>query len=84
MYPLRDDFSLFAKLGVAVSSTKSEYTGKSLTKTGILNYGAGIIYDLAAQWALRVEFEIFNRVGDNVAVPQATVDFWSIGAVYKF
>jgi OOP family OmpA-OmpF porin len=87
IWPLNDAFSLFGKVGLATSSSKLNGSGPgfrysaSYTNTGI-SYGVGANWDINSQWAARVEYQIFNKVGggDNTT----DINVWTVGVAYKF
>ena len=83
--PLNDRFSLFGRVGGTYGWTKTDSNTPTISsgkERGFgLGYGAGINFDLAANWALRAEwerhrFEFVNQKSD--------VDLYTIGFNYKF
>lgn len=86
--PLQNNFSIFGKLGLY--SIKSELNGSgpggsvsASHTTGDITYGIGAGYDFTRNLAARLEWERFNKVGDNPTA-EADLDLVSIGILYKF
>jgi OOP family OmpA-OmpF porin len=86
--PLQNNFSIFGKLGLY--SVKSELSGSGAGgsvsashTTGDVTYGIGAGYDFTRNLAARLEWERFNKVGDN-RTAEADLDMVSVGVVYKF
>lgn len=86
--PLQNNFSIFGKLGLY--SIKSELNGSgsggsvsASHTTGDITYGLGAGYDFTRNLAARVEWERFNKVGDN-ATAKSDLDLVSVGVLYKF
>jgi OOP family OmpA-OmpF porin len=91
--PLGSSFSIFGKIGGMYSTTKTSATstgavvvlGNTDRKKSELNlkWGLGGAYDIARNWAVRVEYEQVQKVGDS-STGEGDVGMFSIGAVYKF
>jgi OOP family OmpA-OmpF porin len=89
--PLSDAFSLFGKVGVAVSSADASISVPAVpgasgsiseNKTG-LNYGVGVNWDVSSDWALRAEYEIFNKIGGG-DLGESDINVLSVGVAFKF
>jgi len=87
--PVNDSFGVFAKLGAFHSEVSW-----NLAATGSIDaneawsgtkwkaaYGVGASYNLNKQVGFRLEYEVFDKLGD---VNKDKVDFISAGVVYKF
>lgn len=92
--PINDWLSLFGKVGVidakveaSVSATGpggSASTSSSSTRTRA-NWGVGGTYHVTRQLGIRVEYEQFNKLGDdNTTGKKFDVMLLSAGVVYKF
>lgn len=77
-YPFNDQFSLFAKLGIA--QTKIESTGSaSETKSGA-TFGIGGQYNVSSTIGIRVGYDRY-KVGKN---PSIDTSVMSVGGVFGF
>lgn len=82
-FPVRDAFSLLAKLGVARTDLKlSGGVSASATSTK-LAFGIGAQYDFTKNISGRVQYEDFGLVGDN-NTGTSKVTLLSAGVVYRF
>lgn len=88
--PLRNDFSLYGRLGLIHAKTEFEASGSpgvaisgtSETKTRGL-YGVGLNYDITKSLATRVEWTRYAKLGD-VSTTKGDVDLYSVGLNVKF
>ena len=88
IYPVRDRFSVFGKLGLAltkvnVSITPPAPANLSATRVQPL-LGVGLRYDFTKAFGVRGEFERFNNVGDGSNTGQTPINVWSLSAQYRF
>jgi OmpA-OmpF porin, OOP family len=78
-YPINEQFSVFAKLGLA--STTLEATGFSSTSKSDLTYGLGGQFNVNKQIGIRLGYDVY-KVSDSVLTVDQKVT--SIGALFKF
>jgi OOP family OmpA-OmpF porin len=78
-YPINEQFSVFAKLGLA--STTLEATGFPSTSKSDLTYGLGGQFNVNKQIGIRLGYDVY-KVSDSVLTVDQKVT--SIGAVFKF
>ncbi|MEI7431483.1 MAG: outer membrane beta-barrel protein [Betaproteobacteria bacterium] len=79
--PINESFSLFGKLGVI--DAKAEVGSASATKIKP-TYGLGATYNVNKQLGIRVEYELFSKLGDANKTGEADVSVLSAGVAYKF
>jgi OOP family OmpA-OmpF porin len=77
--PLEDRFSVYGKLGVARSSTRTS-TAAGINRTAA-TYGLGGQFDATPMIGLRLSWE---RYGVRVTGESATDDLYSLAAMFKF
>jgi OOP family OmpA-OmpF porin len=91
--PINDAFSAFGKLGVirAKLETNVSATGPGGSASGSTNatnwkptWGFGGIYNINKAVGVRLEYERFQKLGDNDTTGQPNVDLLSAGVAYKF
>ncbi len=66
-WPITRMFSVFAKLGLAISADKAEvasYDSSTTTATGVM-FGAGGAVNFTRHIALRLEYDQYDGVGNN-------------------
>jgi OOP family OmpA-OmpF porin len=86
--PLNEQFSLFAKAGVARNSTKVNGTlngasaSDTVERTGAM-FGLGAAYNVTKNVAMVVEYENFGKAVDEGGV-NLKADIVSVGVRYKF
>lgn len=88
--PLANGFSLFGRLGAY--SAKTELNGfagavrvsSASDRSSDLHWGIGAGYDFNKNVGVRLEWERFQKVGDNNTTGRGDVDLASIGIVYRF
>jgi OOP family OmpA-OmpF porin len=86
--PLNDQFSLFAKAGVARNSTKVTGTlngaseSETLKRTGAM-FGLGAAYNVTKNVAIVAEYENFGKVVNEDGA-NLKADLVSVGVRYKF
>ena len=89
LLPLNNDFTLFAKLGPSYTNARSTFSNRALgantksSRAGLL-LGAGAMYNLTDNLALRAEFENYSRVGEANKAGRSTVSMVSAGLTYRF
>lgn len=76
-FPINEQFSVFAKLGLA--STTINDTGYSQSKSD-LTYGIGAQFNINKQVGIRLGYDVYKAT-DIIGVDQKNT---SIGAVFKF
>jgi len=81
-YPLAQELSLFAKLGIFIwewraSDTTSGQPFSTAEDGADLSFGVGLSYSFARKWALRGEWERFK-------LDEVDADLLSIGLVFRF
>jgi OOP family OmpA-OmpF porin len=88
--PLSNDFSLFGKLGRYQSTIafRGQLEGSTFVSQGETHdndwmFGAGATYELSKRTALRVEWERFDHVGDNVT-GEGPLNLLSMGLAWRF
>jgi OOP family OmpA-OmpF porin len=97
--PLGQGFSLFGKLGLALTrandsisdpggllagvTTPALLGNSSSNRTAVL-WGAGAEYALNARYSLRAEYEDYGRVGDSNSTGSAKDGLWSVGLKVNF
>lgn len=95
LVPLGERLSLLGKLGFARSEAKLKGTVAggpvdASEKRSTYTYGAGAQYSIGRSFALRAEFQRYTNTGGPALTPylgsagEDTVDFASIGALWKF
>jgi len=91
--PINESFSLFGKLGVinakVESSVRATGPGRSasasVSSTKLTpTYGIGATYNVNKQLGIRVEYELFSKLGDANKTGEADVSVLSAGVAYKF
>jgi OmpA-OmpF porin, OOP family len=86
--PLGEHFELFAKGGVAfwdIKATLPTSTSREANDSGLSGVaGAGAIWWLFPQVGLRVQYERFQKVGDDSVQVQTNVDYVSVNVVGRF
>lgn len=86
--PLGEHFELFVKGGVAfwdIKTTLTTTTTAAANDSGLSGVaGAGAIWWLFPQAGLRVQYERFQKVGDDSVQVQTNVDYISINVVGRF
>ena len=90
---LTDSISGFAKLGAVMVSAKASAAtpGGGLSalpaqSSNTVNplWGVGAEYSLNQELALRLEYEVINKAGDNAKFGTADIVLWGLGVDYKF
>lgn len=91
--PIDDAFSVFGKIGLYVSKTTLDVSGSgggaaaaySASKTETSpKFGLGANYAFTKNVGARIEWERYNKLGDNNTTGEGDVDLWSFGVVFKF
>lgn len=83
--PVTDRFSILGRLGVLLWGITSETgTGFDREDTGAsLAVGAGLEYDITNHVAVRLEWERYWDVGNDL-IGESDVDMFTIGGMYRF
>jgi len=94
-YPFNDHWSLFGRLGFidanveldvnstptfAVPPSVSDSSSGHLTTT----YGVGVDWSFANHWSARLGWDRYLSLGDSNTTGKYTLEFTSIGLVYRF
>ena len=88
-FPIGNDFSFIAKLGIASTDLKITASGGGVTvdqsaTTTKLAYGVGAQYDITRNVSVRAQYEDLGDVGDTNTTGTSKVTLLSAGLVYKF
>lgn len=97
--PLGQGFSLFGKLGLALTQAKDSISdpgnllagvttpallgNSSHSRTAVM-WGAGAEYAFNSRYSLRAEYEDYGRVGDSNSTGSAKDGLWSMGLKVNF
>jgi OOP family OmpA-OmpF porin len=86
--PLTEKFGVFGKVGAIHADTENQcvvgnFSCNSSGRNTDLTYGLGISYELAKNFSVRSEWERM-RLGDKARFGDNDVNFFTIGAGYKF
>lgn len=85
--PLRNDFSVFGKLGGywVVSELQAAGSGSAdnFDKNYGIHYGLGGAYSFTKTLSVRLEWERFDKVGNRNSTGQGNADLLSVGLVYN-
>jgi OOP family OmpA-OmpF porin len=93
MVPINQQFSLLGRLGFINATVKDEATASlgsvsasaSVKSTDMkMTFGIGVSYSFTPQFAVRADYDSYNKLGDNDTTGENTVDMISVGVVYKF
>jgi OOP family OmpA-OmpF porin len=91
--PLDHGFSLFGKLGVINAKVKTNVSASGPGGSASANesstnwspnYGLGVMYDVSPKFAIRAEWERFDKVGDKNKTGEGDVDLLSVGLRFSF
>jgi OOP family OmpA-OmpF porin len=80
-----DRFSVFGRLGAYRAQVKEDtnFAGSFSNTNTDLTYGAGFRYDMAANFALRAEWQRYKGVGGG-DIDKSDVDLLAITALWNF
>ncbi|HKQ82013.1 MAG TPA: outer membrane beta-barrel protein [Steroidobacteraceae bacterium] len=86
--PLSESFDLYARLGVFFSDTKLKVSieGESDSLSGNdedLFYGLGASWNIGTSWTLRLEYQMFEKVGKKNETGEGDVDAVTLGVLYR-
>lgn len=92
--PLGDRWELIARLGSVINSTyNTEQTCVRQTRWGTvvqqncpstpITWGFGVRYRVGTKWGLRLDYDSY-ALKDSARSPRAELNFFSIGADYRF
>ena len=86
--PISDAVDFFGKIGVMSWETKAEVSGLLVSSNEAsgsdITFGLGFDFGLGEHFALRLEAERFNGVGDESTAGQSSITFISLGAIVIF
>lgn len=87
--PLGSQFDLFGKLGLFHGTVDS--TASVASSSGNLSgssdkpyFGVGGSWNFASNWAARLEWAHYDKVGDEDKTGTSNIDLYTVGIVYKF
>ncbi|MGB9149373.1 MAG: porin family protein [Burkholderiales bacterium] len=86
--PVTEKFGVFGKLGAVHADTENlctvgSFSCSSSGRITDLTYGLGLYYEMAKNFSVRSEWERM-RLGDKARFGDNEVNFFTIGAGYKF
>jgi OOP family OmpA-OmpF porin len=90
--PINNEFSLFGKIGTINANVETSASASGIGGSVTIPYksrkwkgayGVGASYAFSKAAAVRVEYEIFSKLGDDT-IGKSDVDLLSIGIAYKF
>jgi OOP family OmpA-OmpF porin len=86
--PITTKFGLFGKLGAIHADTENQcvvgsFSCSSSNRNTDLTYGLGLSYEMAKNFSVRSEWERM-RLGDKTRFGDSDVNFFTIGAGFKF
>ena len=81
--PLANGFSLLGRLGAYRMRERANPFGNADNTTSP-NFGAGVKYDINANFSARVEAERLLRMGSNTNTISSDANVYTIGLGYKF
>ena len=95
LLPLGERWTAFGRLGVFAARTKASYSGdgsifvnagegEQSKRTSGLVYGIGAMADLTRNLGLRVEFNEYRKVGDDLTGGEFDARVLSAGVQYRF
>ena len=89
MVPLSQQFSLLGRFGlinatVKVDATLGNASGSNKTTDMKTTFGVGASYSLTPKFAVRGDYDVYQKLGDNATTGESDVNMLSVGVVYKF
>ena len=85
MLPLGQNFSLLGRLGFINATVKLSAPGFSDDTTDMkTTFGIGASYSFTPRFAVRADYDVYQKLGDSSTTGESDVDMISIGVVYKF
>lgn len=78
-YPINEQFSVFAKLGIA--STTTDATGYASASKSDFTYGIGGQFNVNKQIGIRLGYDVYKITDSVISVDQKVT---SVGGVFKF
>ena len=78
-YPFNNKFAVFAKLGAAYDSLSSGNVGSNGTN---FMYGAGVKYNLTANWGVHAEYDDLGKT--SFGIGNIDLQMASVGVSYNF
>lgn len=83
--PAGDKFAVLARLGFINATVKVSGGGLSEKSTDMkMTWGIGAAFFVTPQLGLRLNYDSYNKLGDNDTTGESTVDMISLGVMYKF
>ena len=89
MVPLSQQFSLLGRLGlinatVKVDASLGNASASDKSTDMKTTFGVGVAYSFTQQFAVRADYDIYQKLGDSATTGESDVNMLSIGVVYKF
>lgn len=85
VWPINDQFSVLGRLGFINGTVEVSSAGQSDSSTDLkLAYGLGVAYSISREWSVRLEYDLYSKLGNSSTTGQSDVDLLSLGVVYKF
>ena len=86
MVPISQQFSLLGRLGLINATVKEDDNfGGSVKSTDMkTTFGIGVAYSFTPQFAVRADYDIYQKLGDSSTTGESDVDMLSVGVVFKF
>ncbi len=89
MVPISQQFSLLGRLGLINATVKADATLGNLSASDKstdmkTTFGVGVSYSLTPQFAVRGDYDIYQKLGDNATTGENDRSMLSVGVVYKF
>lgn len=86
--PVSKSVDFFGKVGFMFWDTKADVSGSIVSSAEAsgtdVTFGLGFDFGLGEHFALRLEFEKFNGVGDETTSGQSAITLFSLGGIINF
>jgi len=86
--PLSERWELYLRGGVLFVDQKVTHAS-SITRDATtygsddLLFGAGVQFDVASHWTMRLDFQRYDDVGEDDWIGEADIDVWSLGVLFR-
>ena len=89
MVPLSQQFSLLGRLGlinatVKIDATLGNASASDKSTDMKTTFGVGASYSFTPKFAVRADYDVYQKLGDNATTGESDVNMLSVGVVYKF
>jgi OOP family OmpA-OmpF porin len=85
MLPVSNQVTLLGRLGVINAKVKVSAPGFSDDTTDMkTTFGIGASYSFTPQIAVRADYDVYQKLGDNATTGESDINMLSVGVVYKF